>query len=309
MIYKIKDTIMENVIILWLWWAWYTAWIYTARSWLNPLLIWENDWWTINENPIVENFPGFKPTSWFEIMENLRKQAEYFWARILIDKIINIEKIDKWYKIKTYLNWEFKTKTIIIALWTEKKKLEVPWEKELFWKWVSYCATCDWFFFKDKTVAVIWWWDSALIESLYLSNICKKVYLIHRREQFKWEKIRQEKVFLKENIEIIKPAKVISINWKDKVESITLDIKELKVDWVFIAIWTKPNEVPWLNLEKDENWYIFVDKCQKTNLEWVFAAWDITTWSCYFKQLVVACSEWAIAAESVFKYLTKTNEN
>ncbi len=321
---------MNKLTIIGLGWAWYTAWIYAWRYGLVPTLIGENDWWLITENHLVENFPWYpEPKSGFEIMQDLKKQAERFGATIMLDKVKSITPIDpndftKWYNIETTFHWTIQSKAIILAIWTQKIKLWVPGEKEFFWKWVSYCATCDWFFYRWKKVAVVWGWDTALIEALYLSEIAEKVYLIHRRNQFRWEPIRLERLKQKTNVEIITPAIVEEILWSEKVEYIKIkkcinwqtimdcqnfEEKLLPVDGVFIAIWTKPNPMPWLDeyLERDENWYIKVDECMKTNLPWIFAAWDVTTGSCYFKQLITACSEWAIAAESAFKYVEKTN--
>ncbi len=319
---------MEKLIVIWLGWAGYTAGIYGWRYNLKPILIWNNDWWMITENPIVENFPGYPdPTSWYDIMQNMKKQAETYWARIIYDTVKEILPIDendfkKGYIIKTGFNWDINTRALILAIGTEKVKLGVPWEKEFFGKWVSYCATCDGFFYRWKKVAVVGGGDTAMIEALYLSEICEKVYLIHRRNQFRWEPIRVEKLKQKENVEIITPAVISEIWWSDKVEWIEwerckdwwnvleCENKEkikLEVDWVFIAIWTRPNPVPGLDkwLERDEQGYIKVNNCMSTNLPWVFAAWDCTTWNCKFRQLVVACAEWAVAAESAFKYLEK----
>ena len=278
---------MNKLTIIWLWGAWYTAWIYAWRYWLVPTLIWENDWWLITENHLVENFPWYpQGQSWYQIMQDLKKQAEKFWATIMLDKVKSITPIDpsdftKWYNIETTFHWNIQSKAIILAIWTQKVKLWVAGETQFFWKWVSYCATCDWFFYRWKTVAVVWWWDTALIEALYLAEITEKVYLIHRRNQFRWERIRLERLKQKSNAEIITPAVVEEILWSEKVEYIKIkkcidwktimdcknfEEKLIQVDWVFIAIWTKPNPMPGLDefLERDENWYIKVNSCMKT---------------------------------------------
>ena len=309
---------MENLVIIWSWGGWFTAWIYAWRYWLNPIIIWASEWWMIVENPIVENYPGFdKPTSWYEIIEKMKNQALTYGARYKIDTVKEILPIDendftKWYIVKTNFNWDIKTKTVILAIGTKKNKLGVKWEEEFFGKWVSYCATCDWFFYRWKTVAVVWGGDTAFIEALYLSNICEKVYLIHRRDTFRAETIRVNKAKEKNNIEFVLNAQVSEIIWDQTVKSIKViqnnETKEIPVDWVFIAIWTTPNKMPWLDkyLDKDEKWYIKINSCAKTNLPWVFAAGDCTTWNCGFRQLVVACAEWAVAAENAFKYISKS---
>lgn len=315
---------MERFVVIWLWWAWYTAWIYASRYGLNPLLIWESDGWLITENHMVENFPWYPNwASWYQIMEDIKNQAINSGARILQDTVKYIEPIDlnnlsSWYKIQTTFNGTIESKSILLAIWSKKVMLWVEWEKEFFWKWVSYCATCDWFFFRSKTVAVVWGWDSALIEALYLSWICTKVYLIHRRNEFRWEQLRLERLKAKANVEFITPSVITKIWWENKVEYIDVSVtqncglynkdwdnenRKIELDWVFIAIWTLPKSIDRIDelLEKDEKWYIKVDEHMKTNLPWVFSAWDCSTGSGKFRQLITACSEWAIAAENAFK--------
>lgn len=308
---------MEKLIIIWTWWAWFTSWIYAWRYALNPLVIWSNDWWMITENPIVENFSGYpEPVSGYEIMENIKKQALMYGARHITDTIKMVEPIDadnleKWYKVHTNFNGILETKSLILSIWTEKNKLNVKWEDEFFWKWVSYCATCDWFFYKGKTTAVVWGWDSAFIEALYLANICEKVYVIHRRDEFRAEPIRVEKAEQNPKIEFIKSAQVQEVYGNEKVEWMKIEqngaIIDKKVDWFFVAIGMTPNKLNWLDnyLKRNKNWYIEVDQETKTNLPAVFAAWDCSTWNWGFRQLIIACAEWAVAAENAFKYLSK----
>jgi len=308
---------MKDLVIIWAGGAGFTAGIYAWRYGLNPLIIWANEWWMINENPIVENFPAFdEPTSGFEIMQKMKKQALTYGADYKIDTVLSILPIDEnnfsaWYKIQTSMNGEIQAKSLILWIWTEKNKINVKWEDEFFGKWVSYCATCDGFFYRWKTTAVIWWWDTAFIEALYLSNICEKVYLVHRRDTFRAEAIRVEKAKQKENIEFVLNAQMQEIIWNDKVEWIKYEqdgqIKENRVDGVFIAIGMTPNKLEWLDqyLSRNKAGYIEVDGWMKTNLDGVFAVWDCSTGNSGFRQLIVACAEWAVAAENSFKYLSK----
>jgi len=306
---------MEKLVIVWAWGGGFTAGIYAGRYGLEPLIIWANEGGMIIENPVVENFPGFdEPTSGYEIMQKIKNQSLKYWARYITDTIIEVLPIDendfsKGYNLKTTFNWEIQTKSLILAIWTEKNKLQVKWENKFFWKWVSYCATCDGFFYRWKIIAVIGGWDTAFIESLYLANICKKVYLIHRRDSFKAEPIRVEKAKQNPNIEFILNAQIEEIYWEQTVTWVKVnqnrEIKNLKLDWVFIAIGMTPNKLHGLDkfLQKNEKWYIIVDSCTKTNLPGVFAVWDCSTGNCGFRQLIVACAEWAVAAENVFRYL------
>ncbi len=297
---------MYDVIIIWAWSAGLTAWLYASRYWMSNVIIWELLWWALTYAHKVENFPWFENISWFDIMDKLLNQAKNFWSEIIQDKIVDITKIDNYFLVKTSFQKEFQTKTILIAIWNKHRKLWVLWEDELIWKWVSYCATCDWMFFRNKEVALVWWWDSALSEALYLSTICSKIYLIHRRDSFKAAKSWVEQVESKENIKILKNTKITEIKWKENVEWVVLDNWDLlKLDWVFIDIWNEPDTKIFdkFNLLLDEDWYIIVDKTQKTSIDWIWAAWDITTNSNKFKQSIVAASEWAVAINNIYEKL------
>jgi len=308
---------MKDLVIIWAGGGGFTAWIYAWRYGLKPLIIWANEWGMITENPVVENFPGFDhPTSGYEIMQKIKNQALTYWAEYAIDTVKEINPIDendlkKWYNIETQFKWTIQAKSIILAIWTEKNKIWVKWEDEFFWKWVSYCATCDGFFYRWKTTAVVGGGDTAFIEALYLANICEKVYLIHRRNTFRAEAIRVEKAKQHPNIEFVLNSQIEEIYGQNNVEWVKInqngETKDLKLDGVFIAIWMTPNNMPGLDkyLERDEKWYIKVDSCTKTNLDSVFAVWDCSTWNCGFRQLIVACGEWAVAAENAFKYISK----
>ena len=308
---------MKDLVIIWTWGGGFTAGLYAWRYGLKPLIIWANEWWMITENPVVENFPWFdQPTSGYEIMQKIKNQALTYGAEQITDTVKEITPIDEkdfsaWYNIETQFKWTIQAKSIILAIGTEKNMIWVKWEKEFFWKWVSYCATCDGFFYRWKTTAVVGGWDTAFIEALYLANICEKVYLIHRRDSFRAEAIRIEKAKQHPNIEFVLNSQIKEIYGNDLVEWVKVNQNwetiDLKLDWVFIAIWMTPNKMPWLDkyLERDEKQYIKVDSCTKTNLPGIFAVWDCSTWNCGFRQLIVACAEWAVAAENAFKYLSK----
>lgn len=316
---------MEKLVIIWLWWAWYTAGIYAFRYNLNPIIIWQMDGWLITECHMVENFPGYpQAISGYEIMSDMRKQIENYPVRIYQDNVKSVYPIDpvdfkKWYIIETDFKWSIQTQSIILATGTKKVKLWVQWEKEFFGKWVSYCATCDGFFYKWKKVLVAGWGDSAFIEALYLADICEKVYLVHRRNKFRWQPFWEDKLKTKINVEFITPSVIKKIWWEEKVsfvevsiwkncevynEAVDFEDRKIDLDWVFIAVGTKANPINWLDkyLNRNEEWYIIVDEHMATNIPWVFAAGDCTTWSGWFRQLITACAEWAIAWESAFTY-------
>ena len=308
---------MEKLIIVWTGWWGYTAGIYGGRYALSPKIIWAMDGGMITENPVVENFPGFDEPTWgYPIMEKMKNQALKYGATAMADTItkiipINSEDMTEWYKVITSMNGEIETKSLILAIGTEKNKIGTKGEDAFYGKWVSYCATCDGFFYRGKTVVVVGGGDSAFIEALYLSNICEKVYLIHRRQLLKAEPIRIEQLKAKENVEMILDTTIDEIGGEQTVWWIEIDTlwekKRLDVDGVFIAIGMTPNKMNGLDefLERDEWGYIKVDRHMATNLPGVFAAGDCSTGNGGFRQLVIACAEGALAAESAFKYLAR----
>lgn len=300
---------MYDVIIIWAWSAWLTAGVYLSRYWIKNLIIWELLWGTLTSAHKVENFPWFEDTPWAVIMDKLLSQTKSCWSEILQDTIELIQKNGDNFLIKTMWWKEINSKLILIAIGNKYKKLNISWEEKFIWRWVSYCATCDGMFFKNKEVVIIWWWDAALSEAIYLSSICSKIHLIHRWDLFKAAKSWIDQVESKSNIEIHKNSNIKEIKWSLYVEEVVLNNWDiLKVDWVFIEIWNEPDTKIFneFNLQKDNEGYIVVDKTQKTSTPWIYAAWDITTNSNKFKQSVVAAAEWAIAANSMYEYLTNS---
>jgi thioredoxin reductase (NADPH) len=221
-----------------------------------------------------------------------------------------VEKVDKHedhFHVKTVTWKEFKTKRIIIATWNNHRHLEVPGEKEFLGKWVSYCATCDWMFFKTRDVIIAGGWNTAVTEALYLADIANKVYLVHRRDSFRAEDSWVEKAKAKENIELVLNEEVKEIVW-DMLGMTWVKLKswkEIKADWIFIAVWTIPNTqvIDHLNPEKDEEGCLVVDKRQQTSIPGLYAAWDVTTNSNKFKQTIMSAAEWCLAADSVHEDL------
>ena len=292
-----------DLIIIWAGPAWYPAWTYASRYWVKNLIIWAMPWWLLTTTHRVENFPWIMSEHWRNIMNSFKEQAINAWSDIIVDTVNEIKKENNIFQINTK-NWkEFKSRFVILATGTSNRKLLVKWENEFYWKWVSYCATCDWMFFKDQTVAIIWWGNTALTEALYLSNICKKVYLIHRSESFRCDNCWLTEAKWHDKIEILINEEVEEIAW-DKMWVTNLKLKSGKVldlDWIFIAVWNIPNTqiIDNLDIEKDREWYVVVDKRQETSLKWLYAAWDITTASNKFKQAITAAAEWGLAANSI----------
>jgi thioredoxin reductase (NADPH) len=192
----------------------------------------------------------------------------------------------------------------------EYRKMNIPGEKEFIGRGVSYCATCDAPFFKDKIVAVIGGGNSAAVVALELSEYVSKIYLIHKEERFNSEPSWNEKIFQNPKMEVIKETGVVEISGGKKVEKIILDKawgdrNHLEVDGVFIEVGSDPGVflAKKMGVATDDGDYIKVKKDMSTNVKGVFAAGDITTGSNKFRQVLTACSEGAIAANSVYKFL------
>ena len=290
--------------------AGYSAGIYAARAGIKSVIFDVGAGGGIaNLSPNIENFVGFESISGPDLMDKMKKHAEKYVDIKFFEEIIKIEKSSDNFNIMTPKN-KYKVGAIILSTGTIHNKLNVKGEDKLQGKGVSYCATCDGFFFKNKIVAVIGGGNSALIEALFLKQIgCKTVYIIHRRDQLRAEKAYEDEVF-SNKIEILFNTNVISINGNDKVENLSLintinnNKTELVVDGVFISIGENPqnNLAKQLKVNLDNNGFIITDKEQRTNVKGVYAAGDITGG---LRQIITACSEGAIAALSSTEKLGK----
>tara|TARA_B100000886_G_scaffold324510_1_gene269249 strand:+ start:1695 stop:2639 length:945 start_codon:yes stop_codon:yes gene_type:complete len=268
--------------------AGYTAAIYSARSGLEPLMISglePGGQLTITTD--VENFPGFeKPIQGPWLMEQMKKQAESFGTQINNDFVKEVDFKTFPYKIKTE-KLEIESYSIIIATGAKAKWLGIKGESEFMGLGVSACATCDGFFFKGKEVIVVGGGNTAVEEALFLSNLCNKVTLIHRRDQLRAEKILQNRLAQKKNVEILWNSTVDEIIGdkskkciKSAVVSNTLTKKkiELNLDGFFVAIGHSPTtEIFRKSINMDEEGYILTEpNSTKTNIEGIFAAGDVT---------------------------------
>ena len=259
----------------------------------------------INANKI-ENYPALKNISGFDFASNLYNQANDLGAEIKIEKVININDLKDIKEVETTDN-KYKSKTIILATGADNRKLNLENEKELIGKGVSYCATCDGNFYKEKVVAVVGGGNTAAEDALYLSDIATKVYLIHRRDEFRASESTLEQLKKKENIEFIYNSNVTKLNGTEKLESIEVtdknnNKKALKIDGLFIAVGQVPSNENFRNLIKmDDNGYIIAKEDCHTNIEGIFAAGDSRTKD--LRQLVTATSDGAIAAVEATKYI------
>ena len=288
----------------------YSAGIYAVRAGIKPIIFEKDGGGGLAIfSPNIENYPGFESISGIDLMEKMRLQAKKYCEIRTFEKVKKIQKNNNDFYIET-IKEKYKSTAVIISTGSEYKKLKIQGESELQGKGVSYCATCDGFFFKDKKVAVIGGGNSALIEAIYLKQIgCKEVVLIHRRDQLRAEKAYEEEA-KKNNIKFLFNKNVIKINGSEKVETISvkdvINLKEtkLKINGVFISIGEIPQNLiaKEMNIKLDEKGYIIVDKNQRTNIKGVYAAGDITGG---LRQIITACAEGAIAALSTTEVLGK----
>jgi len=284
--------------------------IYAARYGLNAILIAKDIGGTANLADKIENYPGFEGSG-FELMQKFYKQAKNVGAEFLNDDIINIDKEDGKFIITTTKKRFINIKAVIIALGTQRRKLNVPGEDKFLGKGVSYCATCDGNFFKNKIVAVIGAGDSACKASILLSGIAKKVYIIYRGEIEKCEFDYRSKIKEKNNIQILNNTIPLEIRGKEAVKEIIVDRggknlpkeERIKLDGVFIEIGALPvtDIAKMLKIKIDKESYLIVDREMKTNIKGIFAAGDVVKFK--LKQVVIAASQGATAAKSAYDYL------
>ena len=256
----------------------------------------------------VDNYLGIPQISGLDIMEKFKEHIGHHLIEVQEEKVEKLHLKDKKIEVELKNGNHILTHTVVLATGAEHNQLHIPRENEFIGNGVSYCAVCDGIFYANKEVAVIGGGDTALEEALYLSNICSKVYLIHRREELRGSQIYQERIKEKANIEFIRETVVEKIWGQDQIASIecrhvrTNERKKLDVEAVFVAIGMKPvTEVVGKLLETDEEGYIKADESGVTNIPGIFVAGDIRTKP--LRQLITAVSDGANCIYSVERYL------
>lgn len=286
-----------------------TAGLYASRYKINLLIIGDPFASSVCGAHLLENWPGTDKISGLELIQKMVGQVKNHGVEILSENVEQIEKKD-FFTIKTKEGKEFLAKTIILAAGTERKKLMIPGEKELLGKGVSYCATCDAPFLKNKEAAVVGDGNAAIMAADLLAQYANKVYLIIRGKELRGEEVWQEKIKNNPQIEIVQERSVTVINGEKSVESVGLDQnyqgqKELKVQGILIEIGSEPIS-SWLKeigVQLDEKGYIKIDQAGSTSFQGIFAAGDITNGSNNFRQVITAAAEGAVAALGVYNYL------
>jgi thioredoxin reductase (NADPH) len=255
--------------------------------------------------PLVENYPGFEGSG-LELLMKMKEQAMKFGAEIRVERVVFVKRENEFFSIKTDEN-EYRVRAVIFATGGKHRKLGIDGEEKFLGRGVSYCAVCDGFFFKGKRVLVVGGGNSALVDAIYLKDLGCDVKIVHRRDEFRADKVLQDRVFEK-GIDVIWNSIVERIEGDETVKRVVLkNVKTgersvLDVDGVFVAIGILSNIDLAMRLGVEiEDGYIKVDRLQRTNIDGVFACGDCCNTP--LKQVVTACGEGAIAGYSAYEYL------
>ena len=290
-----------------------SAGIYSARGAVSTAIVDKNMFGGQPSNYLeLENYPGFPIVGGYDLMEKIEEHADKFGIQKF--PMQEIEKVDLISKKIYTKEYEFSAKTIIIATGAQPMKLGVKGEKEFVGRGVSYCAVCDGAFYKNKVVAVIGGGNSAIEEAMYLTKFASKVFVVHRRNELRADKIIQERAFKNEKIEFVWNNVVKEINGENTVNSVILeDVKtekqtDLTVDGVFPYIGIVPNTEDFNGqLMQDKKGFIITDETMATSINGVFAVGDVRNTP--LRQVVTAVSDGAIGAVHAVKYIeTLQNE-
>jgi thioredoxin reductase (NADPH) len=302
---------IRNVIIIGSGPAGYTSAVYAARASLNPL-VFEGSvtaGGALMQTTEVENYPGFRDGIMGPaLMDEMRAQAERFGAELVADDVIDVDLSGDIKTVKT-AEGTFQARSVILAMGSAHRKLNLPNEDALSGRGVSYCATCDGFFFRQQAIAVIGGGDSAVEEATFLSRFASKVYLVHRRGELRASKAMQERAFADPKIEMVWNSEVASINGAESLEGITLrdtvtgETSELAVTGLFVAIGHDPrSELVKGQIDLDPDGYVLVKSpTTHTNVTGVFGAGDLV--DTHYMQAVTAAGSGCAAALDAERYI------
>lgn len=303
---------MRNVIIIGSGPAGYTAAIYAARANLAPLLIASSvqAGGELMNTTEVENFPGFpEGIQGPELMNKMQEQAERFGTEVLLDDVTEVDFSGPVKKVKTGYSGDFEASAVIFATGSAYRKIGLADEERLSGRGISWCATCDGFFFKQKTIAVVGGGDSAMEEATFLTKFADKVYVIHRRDTLRASKIMQDRAFANEKIEFIWNSEVTGISGENALDGVTLtdtvdgSTRELPLDGMFVSIGNDPRtHLIHGQLDLTAEGTIAVDgRSSRTSSTGVFAAGDVIDPT--YRQAATAAASGTVAALDAEHYL------
>ena len=307
----------ENVIIIGSGPSGFTAGLYTARGNLNPLLITGNDYGgQVSITYEVENYPGFPESiSGPDLVEKMKAQAEKFGCRVEFDYVTEIETEQYPFVVRTQNGNEYTTRSIILCTGARPRYLGIPGEKEYTGKGVSYCATCDGFFFRGKDVIVVGGGDSAVEEGLFLTKFATRVRIVHRRDELRAGKLLQSRAMKNEKLEFVwnthvteilgnEEGQVVGVRTRD---AITGEEGRLETDGVFVFIGHIPNnELLQGKFDLDEDGHLIADHFMQTNIPGIMAGGEIMDKT--FKQVATSVGQGCAAAIQTEKFLAETEE-
>ena len=295
--------------------AGYTAGIYAARAGLDTMIVSGNqEGGQLTMTSMIENFPGFEEIGGYELMDKMKQQAVKLGVKFANDHIVEVDFSNRPFVCSSQNGHSYKARAVIIATGSSAKWLDIPSEKKFLGYGVSACATCDGFFYRNRTVVVVGGGNSAVSEALYLATLADKVIMVHRRKQLRADKILQDRILNNKKIvvewdsvieEILgdeNPKKVTGI----KIRNVETDeVKTIDADGVFIAVGHQPNtEIFRGNLVLDAKGYIVTrERTSETDVEGIFAAGDVKDPK--YKQAVISAGSGAVAAMDAIEFLDR----
>lgn len=283
--------------------------IYASYHKLNHLVIGEIIGGTPLEAALIKNWPGTEAISGAELMKNFRIHAEGLGGKIIQGRVAGLKKTKDYFEINAD-GQIYQSKSLLVAFGTRRRKMNIPGEDKFLGKGVSYCATCDAVFFKNKTVAVIGGGNSAAMAAILLAEHAKQVYLVYRGDKLKCLPASLEQLQKNPKITIICNTNVLEARGANKVENIVLDKSfdgntTLKMDGVFVEIGAMPSTdlLNGLGVALNDQGYVIVDQWGKTNIPGIYAAGDIITNTPGFNQIIAAAADGATAVNAIYRHL------
>ena len=299
---------MADIIIVGAGPAGLSAAIYARRAGMNTVVYEAESYGgQIINTPEIENYPAIAKISGFDFADGLYKQAEALGAEIKFDKVTEIKPVEGGFEVATEYSGTETCKAVVLAVGAKNRHMGIAREEELTGKGVSYCATCDGAFYKGKTVAVTGGGNTAVEDAIYLCGMAEKVYLVHRRNEFRAEETLVNAAKAIENLEFVTPYVVKELKGEPKLSSVVLENredgseKELAVDGLFVAIGQEPATASFKDLVTLSGGYIEAGEDCKTNIPGIFAAGDGRTKK--VRQLTTACADGAVAALAAVDFI------